>query len=276
MYPLNETNRNLKHTMEYYFTYGSTHVFGLARQGRLDCVKPSAGAQLARWAKRIAAIVVTVILFAGTASAQTAGSYLRRTENTIRYIDPNEAQPIDSASANEWQQHWYIKTNAAAWALVMTNIGGEIDVAKHWSVNLALYYSAWNYFTYKVKFRTFTIQPEVRYWFAEQNDGWFVNAHLGLGWFNFATGGEYRIQDHDRRTPAFGGGFGGGYRLLLPNHWKVEFSVGLGVYAVNYDKFINEPNGKLVENVKKAYFGLDQINISFGYTFDVKQKGGKR
>ena len=195
------------------------------------------------------------------------------------YNDASSVQESDSVGVDEWQQHWYLKTNFAGWILAMTNFGGEVDVAKHWSVSLSLYYSGWNYFTYKVKFRTFTIQPEARYWFAEQNDGWFVGAHLGLGWFNFATGGEYRIQDHDRRTPAIGGGINGGYRLLLTDRCKMEFSLGVGVYAVNYDKFINEPNGKLVSNEKKAYFGPDQINISFLYTFDIdrkKEKGGKR
>jgi len=55
----------------------------------------------------------------------------------------------------------------------------------------------------------------------------------------------------------------------------VEFAAGAGIYKVHHDKFHNEPDGKLVESVKKTYTGLDRLSLSLTYTVGLK-KGGKR
>lgn len=72
-----------------------------------------------------------------------------------------------------------------------------------------------------------------------------------------------------------------GYRMPISkdNRWRVEFSLGTGVYPLHYDKFRNTPNtkdGLLIESIRKTYWGVDQIAVSFSYMFDLKKKGGKR
>lgn len=81
-------------------------------------------------------------------------------------------------------------------------------------------------------------------------------------YYNFAINGDYRYQDHNRRSPAIGGGVSVGYRLPISrnNRWRMEFSLGAGVYSLHYDKFHNTPrtkDGLLVESVKKTYWGID-------------------
>ena len=117
------------------------------------------------------------------------------------------------------------------------------------------------------------MQPEIRYWLSD-NDGWFVGAHFGMAYYNFALNGDYRIQDHNCSTPAFGGGLGVGYRMPISKskRWKMEFSLGGGIYDLYYDKFRNEHNGLLVESIKKTFFGIDQVAVSFSYMFDFKKK----
>lgn len=177
-----------------------------------------------------------------------------------------------------WQRRFYVKTNAIGWAMGVTNIAAEIDLAEHWSFTLPLYWSSWNYFKSTLKFRTLTLQPEVRYWFSGNNAKWFAGAHFGLGWYNFATNGSYRTQDHGGHSPAIGGGIATGYRLPLSHNkqWKIEFSLGVGVYSAHYDKFRNEPNGLLVETKKETWFGIDQAAVTVTYTFDLGKKGGSR
>ncbi len=191
-------------------------------------------------------------------------------------------QPIrETPIAEQWHRTLSVKTNALGLGLAIANAAVEIDLCKHWSFNLPVYYSAWNYFTPTVKFRTFAVQPEMRYWFSEKNlrnDGLFVGAHFGLAYYNIATDGEYRTQDHDGTSPAFGGGLSVGYRMPISknNRWKVEFSIGAGAYSLHYDKFHNYHNGFLVSTEKKTYIGIDQASVSFSYTFDLKRKGGAR
>ena len=187
-------------------------------------------------------------------------------ELTTIYVD---TQP----ETKEWTQQFYLKTNAVGWAMLQSNIAAELDLSPHWSVALPVYYSAWDYFSHTVKFRTFKVQPEIRYWLRE-DDGFFVGAHLGLAYFNYAWDGDYRIQDKNRNTPALGGGLSVGYRLPISknNRWKMEFSLGGGVYDLHYNKFHNQRNGYLVETVKDTYFGVDQVAVSFSYMFDFKKK----
>lgn len=179
----------------------------------------------------------------------------------------------------EWTPRVHLKTNAVGLGLAIANVGAEIDFAKHWSFTLPICYSAWNYFRSTIKFRTFSIQPEFRYWLSQKNDGFFAGAHFGLTYYNFAFNGDYRYQDHDGTTPAIGGGLSVGYRMPISknNRWRMEFSLGAGVYPLHYDVFHNTKktkDGLMTETIKKTYWGIDQAAISFMYTFDLKKKGG--
>ena len=174
-----------------------------------------------------------------------------------------------------------LKSNLLGWAMGVSNFAVEIDMAEHWSFHLPLYYSAWNYFKPTTKFRILATQPEIRYWFSENNENFFLGAHFGMAYFNVAAGGAYRYQDHYKKTPALGGGLTVGYRMPIRknSNWKVEFSVGAGGYSVHYDRFHNTPDatkGLMVDNVKTTYWGIDNVSISFLYSFDLKRKGGRK
>lgn len=195
--------------------------------------------------------------------------------DTVTYVE------VEMLEAEEWYRKLHLKTNALGLGLAIANVAVEVDLTKHWSFTLPIYYSAWDYFKTTIKFRTFAIQPELRYWWSEANEGFFAGAHFGLAYYNFAMDGEYRYQDHYRRTPAIGGGMSVGYRLPISknNRWWVEFTLGAGVYPLHYDKFYNTPrtkDGALIESIKKVYWGIDQAAVSFSYSFDLKKRGGKR
>lgn len=192
-------------------------------------------------------------------------------------IQPIKQVPI----VEQWHRTLSVKTNALVLGLAIANAAVEIDLSKHWSFNLPVYYSAWDYFSETIKFRTLAVQPEIRYWFSEKNlrnDGWYLGTHFGLAYYNIATDGEYRTQDHNGTSPALGGGLAVGYRMPISknNRWKMEFSIGAGAYSLHYDKFRNYHNGLLVYTEKKTYIGIDQASVSFSYTFDLKRKGGAR
>lgn len=184
--------------------------------------------------------------------------------------------PVDTVAEEGpvWQRKLHVKTNALAWGFAISNIAVELDIAKHWSATLPVYWSSWNYLKSSRKFRTFALQPEVRYWLSENNEGWFGGAHFGLAWFNLAlSGNKYRFQDHDGSSPAIGGGIAVGYRMPISanKHWHLEFTVGAGAYSINYDKFHNEPNGLLIDTTKKTYIGLDQAAVTVSYSFNLNK-----
>lgn len=188
-----------------------------------------------------------------------------------------EVVEVIPAPEPEWMRHLYLKTNVPAWGLLWINAAVEVDLAEHFTAQLPIYYSGFNYFTGHRKYRTFTIQPEVRWFPRADNMGFFAGAHFGLGWYNVAFEGQYRYQDHNRRTPAIGGGLAVGYRCHISrNHrWQLEVSAGYGIYRLDYDLFENKHDGLLVGRRQRTFYGCDQAAVTISYRFDLnKKKGG--
>lgn len=197
------------------------------------------------------------------------------------YAQERYDQINGAAAENTGIRNLYIKTNTIGLAAAIVNGAVETDIVPHFSFTLPLYYSAWNYFKTTIKFRTFYVQPEVRAWFYENNQGFFVGAHLGCGYYNVALDGDYRYQDHNRNTPAIGGGLALGYRMPIKSNsrWHLEFSFGGGAYKLHYDTFHNTPvtkQGLKTGEVKKTYVGPDQAAVSVSYLLPVCKKGGAK
>lgn len=203
--------------------------------------------------------------------------------------DISEPMSVDTVSVisadtdEDFVRHLYLKSNLPAWLMLWTNVGVELDVSRHWSVTLPVYYSGFNYFRHTLKWRTLTLQPEGRYWFRRSGTGPFVGAHFSVAWYNVAFEGRYRYQDHDRRTPALGGGLSLGWRFNISSNprWQMEASIGGGVYRLDYDLFQNRYNGLLVGRRQRTFFGIDQAALSISYRFDLegktsKKKGGEK
>lgn len=176
-------------------------------------------------------------------------------------------------------RRWIVKTNIPAWAMLWQNAALEVDILPHWSFELPVYWSPYDYGKRTLKFRTFAVVPKFRYWFSPDNDGFFADIHGGIAWYNVALGKSRRYQDHDGDTPAIGGGIGLGYRFRLPgtDRWKLEVAAGAGVYALDYDIFDNTANGMRTERRRRTFFGIDNLAVSISYEFYArpgKKKGG--
>ena len=208
--------------------------------------------------------------------------------DTQLYIDLPD-RVVDLPDLWRWTPRLHLKSNIIGLLLLNANFAVEADFAPHWSATLPVYYCAIDWFKHTIKFRNFTVQPEVRYWFRKwDNDGFFVGAHFELEYYNFAFDGKFRYQDHRGRTPALGGGLSFGYRkpISKDQRWRMEYTLGAGIYPLDYDIFANTPDvkdGQLMSRIKKTYFGLDQVAVTIAYSFDMnkyqrifQKKGGKK
>jgi len=152
---------------------------------------------------------------------------------------------------------------------LVANAAIEIQPLPHFSVSVPVYYCGLNWFSETIKFRVLAFQPELRYWLRRDMHGLFFNAHATFGWYNVAWGGDYRYQDHARKTPALGGGLGVGYKVSLgrnnDSHWGLEMGLGGGVLPLHYDMYYNLHNGRLAGEDKRTYWGVDQAFISVTY-----------
>lgn len=164
----------------------------------------------------------------------------------------------------------YIKTNLPAWGLLDANLALEFEMGRHLSFSLPVYYSAADWFRVRNKFRVFATQPELRLWFRDDFSGPFFAAHGTAGFYNIAIETkEFRIQDHDGRTPAYGGGFNFGWKFRLDrkraDRLGLEISVGAGYLRLNYDLFYNEENGRYSTTKVQDYFGPDHASFTLTY-----------
>lgn len=180
--------------------------------------------------------------------------------------EPAQGPGMDTCGLRQW----HLGTNAVEWAMAITNLTGEYDFARSWSVALSLHYAAWNYGTSTCKFRTFIFRPEVRYWLRDCHNGLFLNVHAQMAAYNFALPGwRYRIQDANGKHPALGGGIGIGYRVDLDKkrRWSFQADLGAGVYYLKYDRFENRRNGPLVDTKSRVWTGIDHFGLSIIYNF---------
>lgn len=187
-----------------------------------------------------------------------------------------------------WTPRIYIKTNIPAWIMFSANIAVEADLARHWSFSVPFYYCAMDWFKSTIKFRNLSLKPELRYWFrSEANDGFFIGAHFGMAYYNYAFDGDTRYQDYRGRTPALGGGLSFGWRKQISpnNRWRIELAAGAGAYRLDYSLFENThdvKDGLWKGRRQKTYIGLDDVAVTIAYTIDLQRyarayrKGGDK
>ena len=167
----------------------------------------------------------------------------------------------------------YIKTNIPLWALFDANLGVEFELGRHISLSIPVIYSALNWaITPNTRFRCLGTQPELRFWLFDDFSGPFLAAHGTFGLYNVSlTSMDYRIQDRDGRTPAYGAGLNAGWKFRLDRNradrWGLELSAGLGYLHLDFDRFLNEPNGPYVSSGVEDYFGPDHASIAITYRF---------
>lgn len=159
-----------------------------------------------------------------------------------------------------------VKTNLAAWAGTIMNLAADVQVSEHISVELPVLWCPWHVSS-KHAVKTFTIQPEGRYWLARPGEGHFFGVHAHIGWFNVKWNRD-RYQDTSR--PLLGAGISYGYLLPLGEHWAGEFTLGAGYANMKYDTYYNIGNGARIDTRTKNYWGITRVGISVVYRFNLK------
>lgn len=177
-------------------------------------------------------------------------------------------QTDESVSAPQTSSRYVaVKTNLAAWAGTIMNLAADVQVSEHFSVELPVLWCPW-YVSDKHAVKTFTIQPEVRYWLSKPGKGHFFGVHAHVGWFNVKWNRD-RYQDTDR--PLLGAGISYGYLLPFNEHWAGEFTLGAGYANMRYDTYYNIDNGARIDTRTKNYWGITRVGLSVVYRFNLKK-----
>lgn len=183
-------------------------------------------------------------------------------ERTDQPMQTDESVSVSQTSS----RYVAVKTNLAAWAGTIMNLAADVQVSEHISVELPVLWCPW-YVSSKHAVKTFTIQPEGRYWLARPGKGHFFGVHAHIGWFNVKWNRD-RYQDTSR--PLLGAGISYGYLLPLGEHWAGEFTLGAGYANMKYNTYYNIGNGARIDTRTKNYWGITRVGISVVYRFNLK------
>ena len=184
--------------------------------------------------------------------------------------DDEDDFDLNLSETQPWS--FYIKTNILPWILLDANLGLEFEMGRHLSLSIPVFYTALDWFNVRTKFRVIGTQPELRLWFRDNFSGPFLAAHGTFGYYNISLSNmQFRIQDRDGNTPAYGAGLNFGWKFRLDRHHAdrlgLEFSFGGGWLHLDYDAFYNVENGRYSASQVKDYFGPDHAAVSLTYRF---------
>ncbi|WP_099463624.1 DUF3575 domain-containing protein [Parabacteroides provencensis] len=190
-------------------------------------------------------------------------------EITVEEIQQAEqpALTVTPETASSSGRYLAVKTNLAAWAGTIMNLAADVQVSEHFSVELPVLWCPW-YVGSKHAVKTFTIQPEARYWLSRPGTGHFFGVHAHVGWFNVKWNRD-RYQDTGR--PLLGAGISYGYLLPFNEHWAGEFTLGAGYANMRYDTYYNIDNGARIDTRTKNYWGITRVGLSVVYRFNLKK-----
>ena len=191
---------------------------------------------------------------------QEVKSDLERTDQPMQ-TDKSVSAPQTSS------RYVAVKTNLAAWAGTIMNLAADVQVSEHFSVELPVLWCPW-YVSDKHAVKTFTIQPEARYWLSKPGEGHFLGVHAHVGRYSVKWNRD-RYQDTDR--PLLGAGISYGYLLPFNAHWAGEFTLGAGYANMRYDTYYNIDNGARIDTRTKNYWGITRVGLSVVYRFNLKK-----
>lgn len=173
-----------------------------------------------------------------------------------------------------------VKTNALYWTTATPNVGLEFAMAPRWTVEIAGGYNPWTLNKEdNVKAKHFLVTPEIRYWFCEAFQGHYIGINGNYTQFNVSgiyvpdvfykhSQGAKLLDDLQYARSqgwAAGAGINYGYAFPIARRWNMEFTIGLGFWYTEYDKYESRKCGLFQENVSRYALGPTDLGITFIY-----------
>lgn len=161
--------------------------------------------------------------------------------------------------------HVALKTNLLYWATSTPNIGIEVGLSRHYTLQLNGGYNAWRSMD-RMRWKHYLIQPELRYWTCQR----FVRHFWGIhGVYSEYNAGPVSfipaLKGKTYQGKLYGGGISYGYHLPIGPRWGAEFSLGVGYLRLDYEKYACKGCNEYLGSYKKNYFGPTQAAVSIIY-----------
>lgn len=163
-------------------------------------------------------------------------------------------------------QKFALSTNALDYANLGTfNLEASYAVAQHWNLKLGGKYNPFKYGSDASSPRNMqrSVNLGTRYWFWHVYSGGWLGGHARYQEYNSGYPGNPETSEGDR----FGGGFSGGYSMMLSSHLNIDFGVGFWFGYDLYTRYACRDCGRIMSSGGDYFILPDEILISLSYIF---------
>ncbi len=185
-----------------------------------------------------------------------------------------------------------VKTNILSDALVIPDLGVEIQLGRHLSFDLNGWFTKTNIFCKSDYTKIYGYSPELRWWFGDgiMQKGHFVGLQGNFAWYTmewkrdganvlYQNGkeNEYSEINAGSDSPAWSFGVLYGYSMALDRkaNWGLEFFVGLGYgkSVQNVGKWGDTPKPAwyFTGNESRTHIGVTQVGVNLVYRFSLRR-----
>ena len=167
----------------------------------------------------------------------------------------------------------HVKLNAPTTIIGIPGLGIELPISKKFTFQLDVTTSFWNSVSNKYDKRPYVfnqIFPEVRYYFKDLNDGFYLGAHVGSGMFKLSKNSLYASSNNYQYGYIIFTGITGGFQKKFKERWLLDFFVGGGWSKATYEGF-NRKTGIRYDILTIINYSAQWIpyrgGIMLGYSF---------
>ena len=154
-----------------------------------------------------------------------------------------------------------VKTNALMWTAMTPNVGCEVVVGEHSSIDLSVF---GHYRPYGLNSKILAFQPEYRYWF---NGRPMVREYIGAS--AMVVNYDMNIRNYVYNGNAFSVGLTGGYAFLLSSRWRLDLSCGFGLLFFFQKQYYETDDYYVDKNIPYNSNGYklfpSKLGVSFTY-----------
>jgi hypothetical protein len=184
--------------------------------------------------------------------------------------------PLAMLLSQAYGQRLALKESFLLSALRVPNIGVELSLAPQWTLDVCGAYNPFQASTTR-KWKLWTVQPELRYWFCRDFAGTFVGFHAGAGQYNVGGIGASldlgslgslnleSLKTHRVQGSFWDAGFSVGHHWILSPRWGVEATLGLGYGHYRYERFRCLSCGEQTDSGSGHYLGPTRAGVSLVY-----------
>ena len=182
-------------------------------------------------------------------------------------------QPAPVSLPGSKLRFFSLKTNLLGDVALCANLGFEVELWPHWSLDVPVWYSPYD-ITDRWRIRLLAVQPEVRYWLGDAGKGHYIGVHTTVAGFNVSFDGDWRYQDPNHAAFGLGVGYGYSFHLDKARRWGLEAQIGAGYISYKWIKYHNTGrNGAEYSRGGGTYWGITRAGLTLSYKFYVDRKG---